>query len=211
MSRGVHRLFFVMTLFGACAVGSVAATLADRVELNTLDGALLARAIFEETNRVRVQLGLPAFAAEPKLTAAAETQARIGSVFQKASHTNPFPSVATPADRVKSAGLPLGSVAENVALFSAYVTEGRADFYQLKGDPTLRDAKTDAPLPRHTYATFAQAIVDAWMRSPGHRANIVDPQLRQLGCAVHPAGDGGELAMIFSVQVFYSPPERRRK
>lgn len=35
-----------------------------------------------------------------------------------------------------------------------------------------------------------RAVVDAWMRSPGHRANILNCDYREMGIGVH-YGDGG--------------------
>jgi uncharacterized protein YkwD len=41
-------------------------------------------------------------------------------------------------------------------------------------------------------APTAKAIVEAWMASPGHRANLLRPQFREAGIAVfhHPAASG---------------------
>ncbi|GGS46794.1 CAP domain-containing protein [Streptomyces griseoviridis] len=36
----------------------------------------------------------------------------------------------------------------------------------------------------------ADAVMDAWMNSPGHRANILDRAFEEIGIGVH-AGDGG--------------------
>lgn len=155
-----------------------AAELTDPIDAARLDQALLARAIFDETNRVRVQLGRKPFAREPKLDEAADTQANIGALFRPPSHTNPFPLIATPADRVRFAGLDPLRVSENIALLSIYDVPGNASVYSLKNDPTPRDPRTGEPLRVHTYATFAKAIVGEWMNSPGHRANIVDEKLR---------------------------------
>ncbi len=33
----------------------------------------------------------------------------------------------------------------------------------------------------HTYLSFADAIVDGWMRSPGHRANLLNKRAIELG------------------------------
>lgn len=188
---------------------AVAAKLDDALDVHALDQPLLARAIFAETNRVRVAAKLKAFKAEPKLDEAADTQAQMGSVFRPPSHTNPFPLIATPADRVKFAGLEPERVAENIALLSIYNVPTGVNIYFSKQDPTLRDMRSGEPVRVHTYASFARAIVEAWMNSPGHRANILEPKLRYLGCAVRPAKSQENVDMIFGVQAFYTPRRTR--
>ncbi|MBI2514387.1 MAG: CAP domain-containing protein [Opitutae bacterium] len=190
---------------------SFAAQLPDTIEPASLDERLLARAIFEETNRVRAQLGLKAFGAEPKLDTAAETQAQIGSVFRPPGHTNPFPLIATPLDRVKFAGLNPEFVAENIAQISIYDVPSGGSIYYLKNDRTLRDARNGEPVRTHTYASFARAIVEAWMNSPGHRENIVNPKLRFLGCAAKMSQSQDGIPMVFAVQAFYTPRKRNGK
>ncbi|MBX3737623.1 MAG: CAP domain-containing protein [Candidatus Didemnitutus sp.] len=185
-----------------------AAELTDPIDAARLDQALLARAIFDETNRVRVQLGRKPFAREPKLDEAADTQANIGALFRPPSHTNPFPLIATPADRVRFAGLDPLRVSENIALLSIYDVPRNTSVYWLKNDSTLRDSRTGGPVRLHTYASFAKAIVGEWMNSPGHRANIVDEKLRYLGCAVRASKSKDDMDMIFAVQAFFTP---RRK
>lgn len=208
MSHLTPRFTAVLVALLAFATG-FAAQLSDTIEPANLDEALLARAIFNETNRIRVQLGLKEFDAEPRLDDAAETQARLGAVFHPPSHTNPFPLIATPWDRVKFAGLEPKLVAENIAQLTLYDVPSGGQIYYLKSDRTLREMRTGQPVRTHTYAGFARAIVQAWMDSPGHRGNIVNPQLRVLGCAVKISRSQDGIPMIFGVQAFYTPALQR--
>lgn len=197
----VVRLVLLLGL-SAVFAGGATESARDEVVAESLEEVRLARAIFAESNRVRVRLGLPVFRADARLDSAAETQARIGHVQRPVRHTLPFPSVATPLDRVKATGLKPRFVAENIALFSVFDAPSGAQLYRLKGEMQMRDSATGRPLRRHTYASFATAIVEAWMNSPAHRSNLVDARLEMLGCAVHgvPGSDGTE--MVFAVQVF---------
>ena len=203
------RILGLMLLLGVAAA-SHGANAADKVSVEAFDAPRLARAIFEATNRVRAQLGLPAFRPLAKLDDAAETQARIGALFRPPSHTNPFPMIATPMDRVKLTGLKPKFVAENIAMLALYDVPRGTGFYRLKGETILRDDKSGQPLREHTYESFAAAVVAAWMNSPGHRANIVDTKLRYLGCSALPARSQSEVDMIFAVQVFFTPEGRER-
>ncbi|HLP24858.1 MAG TPA: CAP domain-containing protein [Acidobacteriota bacterium] len=194
-----------------CAAASVvAAELSDAIQPESLDERLIARAIFDETNRVRAQLGLKPLGAEPKLDDAADTQARVGAVFRPPSHTNPFPLIATPLDRVKFAGLEPERVAENIAQISIYDVPSGGSIYYLKNDRTLRDARNGQPVRTHTYESFAREIVQAWMNSPGHRENIVSTKLRYLGCAAKMSRSQDDIPMLFAVQAFYTPKKGKR-
>lgn len=208
--RASHFAFCLLlgaSLLPKSAVG--AAALDETISVGAFDDRLLARAVFGETNRVRVAAKLKPFRAEPKLDEAADTQARLGAIFRPPSHTSPFPLIATPADRVKFAGLEPQFVAENIALVPVYDLPKDASVFTTDKDPTLRDTHTGMPVRVHTYASFARAIVAAWMDSPGHRANILGPKLRYLGCAVRPAKSLSGVDMIFGVQAFYTPQRKR--
>jgi uncharacterized protein YkwD len=176
-----------------------------------LDRALLAAAIFHETNRVRDRFNLRPFKFLAKLNDAADVQASVGGAIRPPSHTNPFLLIATPIDRVKYAGLDPLYVAENIALISLLdVRPGHGvGLVRHDGEAVFIDLASGERLNPHTYAGFAAAVVQAWMDSPGHRANILSPKVRYLGCSVQATrGDHG-MDMIFSVQVFYTPHRRR--
>ncbi len=42
---------------------------------------------------------------------------------------------------------------------------------------------------RHDHKKLAKNLVDGWMKSPGHRANILNGQLRYIGVGVAQSGD----------------------
>lgn len=175
------------------------------------DRGLLALMIFHETNRVRRELGLAPFRWLPKLNEAADLEAGVGRVYQPPSHTNPFPMIGTPMERVKFAGLDPGYVAENIALLTIYdvpprvgagvvVRDGRKQFVNPNTRKELRPA---------TYRGFAASVVQAWMESPGHRMNIVNPLLVHLGCSVQPSVSLLGVDQLFCVQVFFTRRDRR--
>jgi uncharacterized protein YkwD len=182
-------------------------TLDQPINHATFDRQLMARAIFHETNRVREKLGLRPFGALPKLDEAADLEASVGKVYQPPSHTNPFPLIGTPLERVKFVGLNPGQVAENIALLSIYdlgmsvgvgmtIREGRRYFVHPETHEELKPA---------TYRKFAANVVQGWMDSPPHRANIVNPALLYLGCSVQPTTNLLGVGQLFCVQVFFTP------
>lgn len=182
-----------------------------QIDAAHFDRELMATAIFHETNRVRQELGLRQFLKLPKLDAAADLEAAVGQVYQPPSHTNPFPSIGTAAARTRFVGLDPWRVAENIALISIYdvepdvgvgvmVREGRRHFVHPRTLAELRPA---------TYRGFATAVVKAWMASPGHRANLVDPSHLYLGCSAQPTVDMAGVDGLFCVQVFFTPTDQK--
>ncbi|MDQ5980034.1 MAG: hypothetical protein QG602_3009 [Verrucomicrobiota bacterium] len=181
----------------------------ERVDFGDFDTDLMAAAIFHATNRVRGQLGLAPFAHLPALDRAATQKATIGILQGKLTHENPLPLTATPADRVRASGVDYRAVAENIAQQSLLdlppgVTEvgvrlrgGHNEFYRV-------DNKQ--PVQLQSYAAFADKVVRAWMNSPGHRANLVNPEFTSLGCAARPIRSPvARHEQVYAVQVFCTP------
>ncbi len=177
----------------------------ERIEVARFDRALMAQAIFHETNQVRIKLGLPVFRRLPKLDEAADLEAAVGKFYQPPSHTNPFPMIGTPVERVRYVGLKIEQVAENIALLSIYETNAGVGLVVREGKKHFVHPETHAELPRATYRWFAREVVRNWMESPGHRANIVNPALACLGCSVQPSVSLSGVDQLFCVQVFFTP------
>jgi uncharacterized protein YkwD len=172
-----------------------------------LDVARIRTAIFHETNAVRRELGLKPFQPLALLDEAADLQASSNALNQSASHFNIIRAWATPYERVKSLGLKPSLVSENAALLPLINIDpanGHIERTTSGGTTIINQATRDAPLP-HTYASFAQAIVRAWMNSPGHRANIVHPEFRYMGCSARPTRGVAGAELITGIQVFYAP------
>lgn len=178
-----------------------------RIEVSRFDRGLMAAAIFHETNRVREKLGLPAFRKIPKLDETADLEAAVGKFYQPPSHTNPFPAIGTPADRVSYVGLKAWKVAENIALLPVYEIEPEVGvgITTREGRKLLVHPRTHEELKPATYRGFAATVVQAWMNSPGHRANLVEPTLVYLGCSVQPSVSLMGVDHLFCVQVFFTP------
>lgn len=63
--------------------------------------------------------------------------------------------------------------------FTYSVRDGVVHFYTM-------DGKEFFP---YTYSEMARSVVDSWMNSPGHRANIMNPDYCYLGCGCAPYED----------------------
>ena len=73
--------------------------------------------------------------------------------------------------------------------------------YGFIGENILEMGSTEA----FSAAAFAKAAVEGWMKSPGHRENILDPDYSQSGIGV--AIRGGR---AYATQVFFGPSKRAK-
>ena len=151
--------------------------------LDSFDAALFAREVFRESNRVREQHKLPPLRADSRLEAAADEQATMMALQAHIDHRNPRPGQDRPIDRVLHQGVEPVLVAENVARTN------------------LRE-RVDDSWRRRTYAQLAAVLVQQWMDSPGHRANLLHREFTHLGCAAHAALMPPTQEEVFAAQVF---------
>lgn len=160
---------------------------AEPIDFLKVNYPLLHAAIFFETNRVRAQHDLPLLQHSPALEVAAEMHAHdmvIGDFF---SHDNPHdPDRRTPSLRLAQVGITSGRRAENIAdTFGIRYKSGGLVIPPRTGQPSFLDFTSRQPIPAHTYLSFAAAVVDEWLHSPGHRENILDSRFKYLGCGAY--------------------------
>lgn len=187
----------------------------DRVNTN-----LLSAAVFHETNRRREREGLPALAHHSGARRAAALQAKVMAARGSISHQNPEqPELATLQDRLAEVGLRPRFAAENVATaFGLQYESGKPFFERVENGRTIYSFKPNGPpIPPHTYLSFAKALLDQWMNSPGHRKNIVSSEPEFLGASSLPGktGNSGKsgprrsgpsrMPVFYCAQVFYTP------
>lgn len=154
-----------------------------KVFVNT---ALLNAAIFGHTNLERIKHGLKPFQFHEKLMQMATLHSEQMREHKFFDHENKFDSrFKTLSDRLEqvkdSSFQGLMSFAENIAdcpvikaneSFTYSIKNGVVHFYSMNG-------KEFFP---YTYSEMAKSVVDAWMNSPGHRANILNHNYLYLGC-----------------------------
>lgn len=119
--------------------------------------------VVELTNVERQRAGLPALAANPSLTLAAASYARVLSSEGCWGHA-------------------CGSVTD----FRQRAMQAGYGGWTRLGENLAAGARTPA------------AVVAAWMASPGHRANILEPDFREIGIGVAYGGPAG----VYWVQTF---------
>ena len=143
--------------------------------------AQLNAAVLAETNRVRVEHGLPPLRWWAVLAAAAEDQAAFMALTLHVAHENPIRGQHDVLERVRRHGdPPFSRVAENVLS---------------TGFAAPRD-------PPQSCAEVAIDMVARWLESPGHRANLLNRHFTDLGCATQRVDFVGGTQNIFAAQVF---------
>lgn len=173
----------------------------------TLEGAidfrLLARAIFQESNRVRRQRGFEACAWSEEAEEAAAMQAEACATTGVLTHDQQKRELATVLDRLIAVGLQPEEAAENLATGSVWDV-GLAERFQVRregGRAVAVDPASGRALPWHTYRSFAAVVVARWMRSEEHRANLLNPRMDAMGCAVADGVGIGGTRIAFCAQV----------
>lgn len=172
----------------------------------TLDPDLLGAAIFHATNEMRRKMNLTPFAYSEALEKIARQHSSEMADKQYFAHDSPVAKYHTLKDRVRLAGLKYGTFAENIAVRPVYeMGSGKYYVKQTAGGKSYReDVKTGQVLRPATYLEWADAVLNAWMHSPEHRANLVNPKLTELGVGVARGPYDGQDA-IYATQDFAHP------
>jgi uncharacterized protein YkwD len=124
------------------------------------------------TNAFRVEQGLAKVQADAKLTRTAQEFARFMARSGQFAHDA---DGATPADRARRHGYDYCMVAENIGYL--FRTRGFSS------------------------DELAQGLMEGWIRSPGHRKNLVDPDATEIGVGIARA----ENDRYYGVQLFARP------
>lgn len=149
---------------------------------------LLNAAIFFATNEARLKKNLPALAYSEILEKAAEfhsTEMRDKRFF---NHVNKSDKEnRTPEQRIANKGGEFTGTGENILEMPPYKTGPKGE-YDVKKNPegtyAFIQVNSGKPLKVLTYGDFARACVKVWLKSPGHKANILSKDFNQLGCGI---------------------------
>lgn len=129
------------------------------------------RGIFRLTNAVRRKEGLPALTWDAALARVARSHS--ADMLVRGYFRHESPEGRTPHERAKD-GTPYALAASGENLWGA------------QGDQPLEPER----LPR--------IIVDTWLASPGHRANILNPAFTDLGVGVAQRGNAIRATQVFA-------------
>lgn len=156
---------------------------------------LLSAAILAEVNYERCRNGLRALKPEPRLTKVAAGHSKWMARHETMSHRG----ANTLMQRLKHSGVKFRTGAENLGMVHYYQVDRRHFLTKGTCKFTTRSGKL---LPTHSYGSLARAAVTNWMNSPGHRANILNRQIKLLGSAAHVNTQAEFCGKIFLTQEF---------
>tara|TARA_B100001758_G_C18380538_1_gene596956 strand:- start:222 stop:842 length:621 start_codon:yes stop_codon:yes gene_type:complete len=128
------------------------------IEPNNIDYKLLNAAIFYCTNIQRIKYDKKPFTHSIALEKAAQSHSKDMVTQNFFSHKNTVKEKRTLTDRLSLVGIDNGYRAENIS-----------NNFEKKP----------------TYWSLASKIVDGWMKSSGHRENILNDKYNYLGCGVY--------------------------
>ncbi len=150
------------------------------IDLKNIDYALINAAVFYETNRMRVANKRKEFTHSQALENAAQMHSKDMVDYNFFDHTNYYDSKKrNPDDRMAMFNVTEGYRGENIATaFGIKYNSG--DMVSSISD-----------IPPHSYNSYAEILVNDWMNSPGHRANILDKNFTYLGCGNFYYNDDG--------------------
>lgn len=136
---------------------------------------LVERLVAEEINEIRAEENLSRLEPRPAVITVARDHSRDMDERGYFDHVNP--DQETPQDRIDDAGVDC-AVGENIA--------------QMWYEPALPDGYAAQGLTSE--AEVAEALVEGWMESPGHRENILTPGYESHGIGVYKGEDGAVYA-----------------
>lgn len=163
----------------------------------SVDRESLSAAVLAETNRERAAHGLRQLQGDARLARAAEGQTKFLTLIGTLQHESFLPGRHTVEDRVRAEGLRVAFVSENLAKIPV---QGR--IVRRKGGAKGGFEIVPAELPEVTTQELAAMLVRAWMDSPGHRENLLNPRVTHLGCSVQTATGPFSVLIVYSAQVF---------
>jgi uncharacterized protein YkwD/thiol-disulfide isomerase/thioredoxin len=160
------------------------------IDMNTIDYELLGAAIFYATNIEREKNNKPLFKPSMILYKAAYMHSYDMVQRNFFSHTNPIAGKTSPSDRVRQFGTWQQSVGENIA-----------NTFAIQYKAGTRVSSFDN-IPPHSYWSYALAVVETWMNSPGHKRNILNERFMRLGAAGYQHRNSSNVPYIKATQVF---------
>jgi uncharacterized protein YkwD len=179
------------------------ASINDTIVPEKLDYKLLNAAIFFETNRQRALYGLKPLKHDSRLENCAQGHSQDMALFEFYSHTSVIPGKRELSDRAKKAGIPDEYIGENIHDF--HIMKMNKEYYYPPSQAGYFKKMNGERIKTHTYSSLAKGLVDGWMNSPGHRANILNSDYTHLGVGsyLHYWGFGiDRLPMVKSTQNF---------
>jgi uncharacterized protein YkwD len=167
----------------------------------------LEKLIIHYTNLERKYNSLPQCRPDPKLRLAALRHSHEMAAYQSLFHESQNPENKHLTDRLKNAELDLGNtiIGENLGVDYVYAI-ANIPYYirKVRGQSVYIDAETGGTIPSQTYKSFSRRMVKNWMKSPGHRENLLKKNFNRIGIGIA-VNDFKGIKAIYVTQNFIGP------
>ena len=181
----------------------------DTVDLSNPDPKILNAAIFYLTNETRLKNDKTELKYNPLLEKSATLHSDNMVKYNFFDHFNPrSKKLHDPNDRARFVGIYNPYLAENIA--KGFVLDYISDSpVYPAGRGIFLKTPNGKPIRTRTYLEVAETLMDAWMHSPHHRANILSRNAVQLGCGttIYILNDFNDMPAVMATQNFqlYEP------
>jgi uncharacterized protein YkwD len=176
--------------------------IAQAIEPLALDQWLFDAAILQAVNAERCRRDIRPLTADPALARSASMHGGDMVVHEFFDHVSPVAGRRSLRERTTLTGANYPRLAENLAAMPLYDTAGRHVYVLDRENCAFSLTPNGAPLPRLSYAEAADAAVEIWMDSSGHRRNLLSPDLSRhgAGAAIRPDPEKcGELLIVLDL------------
>jgi uncharacterized caspase-like protein len=156
------------------------------LNFEALDQAKLQMAICSAANTVRARQGLPALTYHPLLEQAAHMHAQRMVSHNFFAHEDPYdPNLRTFDQRARHVGVANPYVHQNIAVaYGIQYQAGETVHVINKSKSLFSRTLWGPPIPKHTYRSFAESVINQWLASPDLSASILSKDVVQMGCGV---------------------------
>ena len=172
-----------------------------------LNRKLLEKTLVYFTNRMRERHRLDTCRFFEKLRNTARAHSEDMVRHDYFSHVSPIPERRHLADRIRNAGVVRANtvVGENIGV-DYYLKIADVPYYKTyrNGQVVYVSHETDEVIGYQSYLEFSKSMVDKWMRSPGHRDNVLNGDFDRIGIGVA-SGKYNGFDAIYVTQNFMGP------
>lgn len=156
----------------------------------TVDPANIKQSVIDDairyySSRARCENGGLGFSGDKRLLKVAQSHSADMARLDFFAHESAVSGKESLGDRFGLGGVTYRAGAENLASVSLFNFPANERFQVIdEGRCLFRDPKTRELYKRQNYAELAQNVVDSWMNSPGHRANLLSPEYSRMGSGI---------------------------
>lgn len=171
------------------------------VALDAPDQGVFGQAVLHYSNAARRAYGRAPLRLDVGLTRAAGDHARNMARLRTHSHVLPVKGQKDLGQRMHRQSLTFRLAAENIARDKVFRLLGRPISVAHEGC-SFTYGDTGSPVPRHTYDSLAEQVVNRWLASPKHRASLLSRNFTRLGTGIAADAGGPACGDFYLVQDF---------